>query len=83
MADAPDATTPRPVDLVLAQGSAPAAKIALSEGSDPRVVAGALAARRAGIAGIILVGDEAGVRGPPRGAATVTGSRSTIPPHRR
>ncbi|RKT27793.1 phosphotransacetylase [Roseovarius halotolerans] len=62
MADAPDATTPRPVDLVLAQDPAPAAKIALSEGSDPRVVAGALAARRAGIAGIILVGDEAGVR---------------------
>ncbi|MDG1430307.1 MAG: phosphate acetyltransferase [Paracoccaceae bacterium] len=35
--------------------------IAMSEGSDPRIVAGALAARDAGIADIILVGDQAEV----------------------
>ncbi len=35
--------------------------IAMSEGNDPRIVAGALAARDAGIADIILVGDQAEV----------------------
>ena len=35
--------------------------IAMSEGSDPRIVAGALAARDAGLADIILVGDQAEV----------------------
>jgi len=61
MAEAANATTPRPVALALAQESAPAAKIALSEGSDQRVVAGALAARKVGIAEIILVGGKAKV----------------------
>ncbi|SLN31305.1 Phosphate acetyltransferase [Roseovarius albus] len=54
--------TLRPVELL--QSLAPVSRptIALSEGSDPRVVAGALAAISADIADIILVGPEADIQ---------------------
>ncbi|WP_170603309.1 phosphate acetyltransferase [Ruegeria arenilitoris] len=50
--------TKTPIELL--RNSAPAARpvIALSEGSDPRVVAGALAAHNSGLTDIILVGPE-------------------------
>nr|WP_260007214.1 phosphate acetyltransferase [Leisingera sp. M527] len=49
--------------LKLLQAEAPAARpvVALSEGTDPRVVAGALAAHQAGIADVILIGPQADV----------------------
>ncbi|WP_264211292.1 phosphate acetyltransferase [Leisingera thetidis] len=49
--------------LELLQADPPAARpvVALSEGADPRVAAGALAAHRAGIADVILVGPQAEV----------------------
>ncbi|MBY6139695.1 phosphate acetyltransferase [Leisingera daeponensis] len=49
--------------LELLKASPPAARpvVALSEGTDPRVVAGALAAHQAGIADVILVGPKAEV----------------------
>ena len=55
--------TQKPLELL--QNSRPATRpvIALSEGSDPRIVAGAQAAIDAGIASIILVGDSASVAG--------------------
>ncbi|SHL23849.1 phosphotransacetylase [Roseovarius marisflavi] len=48
--------TKAPLDLLLSEAPATRPTISLSEGSDPRVVAGALAARDAGIADLILVG---------------------------
>ncbi len=52
-----------PLDLLLSEApSRPRPAISFSEGSDPRIVAGALAARRAGIADIVLVGDAAEIR---------------------
>lgn len=48
--------TQTPIDLLLSETLTQRATIALSEGSDPRVVAGALAAHAAGIADVILVG---------------------------
>ena len=54
--------TEKPIDLLLSEAPAQRATIALSEGSDPRVVAGALAAHQAGIADVILVGDTDTVR---------------------
>ncbi len=54
--------TQNPIDLLLCAPPATRATIALSEGSDPRVVAGALAARDRGLADIILVGDTAAIR---------------------
>ena len=54
--------TQTPVDLLLSEAPARRATIALSEGHDPRVVAGALAARQAGIADVILIGDADTVR---------------------
>ncbi len=50
--------------LELLQSEAPATRpiISLCEGSDPRIVAGALAARSAGIVDVILVGDADAVR---------------------
>ncbi|SLN24510.1 Phosphate acetyltransferase [Roseovarius gaetbuli] len=49
--------TKTPLDLLLSEAPAARPTVSLSEGSDPRVVAGALAARDAGIADLILVGD--------------------------
>lgn len=49
--------TKTPLDLLLSEAPATRPTISLSEGSDPRVVAGAIAARDAGIADLILVGD--------------------------
>lgn len=54
--------TRTPIDLLLSEPPARRATVALSEGSDPRVVAGALAARAAGIADVILVGQTADIR---------------------
>lgn len=53
--------TRTPIELL--RESAPATRpvVALSEGSDPRIVAGALAAHKAGLADIILVGPQADV----------------------
>lgn len=48
-----------PSQLAIQSKPDPLPVIALSEGGDPRIVAGALAARDAGIADIILVGDAA------------------------
>ncbi|RMD93130.1 MAG: phosphate acetyltransferase [Alphaproteobacteria bacterium] len=48
--------TAKPIDLLLESDARNRPRIALSEGSDPRVVAGAVAARDAGIADVILVG---------------------------
>ena len=47
-----------PIDLLLSEPPATRPIVALSEGSDPRVVAGALAARKAGVADVILVGSK-------------------------
>ena len=46
-----------PLDLLLSMAPATRPVVALSEGRDPRIIAGALAARNAGIADVILVGD--------------------------
>ncbi|NIZ61012.1 phosphate acetyltransferase [Sedimentitalea sp. CY04] len=54
-------TTLPPVDLLKATPSNDQPVIALSEGSDPRVVAGALAAVEAQLANVILVGPTAEV----------------------
>ncbi len=48
-----------PVELLKAQNLETRPVISLSEGSDPRIIAGAFAARDAGIADVILVGDLA------------------------
>ncbi|SLN56234.1 Phosphate acetyltransferase [Roseovarius litorisediminis] len=48
--------TRTPIELLLSEAPAARPTVSLSEGSDPRVVAGALAARKAGIADVILVG---------------------------
>lgn len=45
-----------PVELLQSKKLATRPVISLSEGSDPRIIAGALAARNAGIADVILVG---------------------------
>ena len=53
--------TMTPIELL--RQSAPASRpvISLCEGSDPRVVAGALAAQQTGLADVILVGPQAEV----------------------
>ncbi len=51
--------TQTPIALLQSEPSGSRPVIALSEGSDPRVIAGALAAIEAGIASIILVADRA------------------------
>ncbi len=51
-----------PLDLLLSQTPATRPVVALSEGSDPRIIAGALAARYAGIADVILIGDAEKIR---------------------
>jgi phosphate acetyltransferase len=53
--------TQKPLELLQASRPATRPVIALSEGSDPRIVAGAQAAIEAGIASVILVGDRAAV----------------------
>ena len=53
--------TQTPIDLLLSEPPASRPIVALSEGSDPRVVAGALAAKDAGIADVILVGSREAV----------------------
>ena len=53
--------TQLPIDLLLSERPATRPTISLSEGSDPRVVAGALAARKAGIADVILVGQQTAI----------------------
>ncbi|KIC31811.1 phosphate acetyltransferase [Leisingera sp. ANG-S5] len=50
-----------PLELLKAEAPATRPVVALSEGTDPRVVAGALAAHQAGIADVILVGPQAEV----------------------
>lgn len=50
-----------PLELLKAEAPASRPAVALSEGTDPRVVAGALAAHRAGIADVILIGPQAEV----------------------
>ncbi len=51
-----------PLDLLLSMVPATRPVVALSEGRDPRIIAGALAARNAGIADVILVGDANSIR---------------------
>lgn len=51
-----------PLDLLQSLGGDATRVIALSEGSDPRVVAGALAAVQAGVCRVTLVGADADVR---------------------
>lgn len=51
-----------PLELLSAAPLGIRPTISLSEGSDPRVVAGALAAKKAGIADVILVGSDDQVR---------------------
>lgn len=53
--------TQTPIDLLLNEPPADRPTVSLSEGSDPRVVAGALAAQKAGIANVILVGSQGAV----------------------
>lgn len=53
--------TQLPIDLLLSERPATRPAVSLSEGSDPRVVTGALAARKAGIADVILVGNQEAV----------------------
>lgn len=50
-----------PLDRILAQAKTDCRRIAMSEGEDPRIVEGALRAKRDGLAQIILVGNEAEV----------------------
>ena len=52
----------RPQELLKDTDTDKRAVIALSEGSDPRVVAGAVAARDAGLADSILIGECAVIR---------------------
>ncbi|WP_299847356.1 phosphate acetyltransferase [uncultured Roseovarius sp.] len=54
--------TQTPIDLLLSELPATRPTVALSEGSDPRVVAGALAAHQAGIVDVILVGSTDAAR---------------------
>ena len=54
--------TQTPIDLLLSQPPAKRPVVSLSEGSDPRVIAGALAAVKAGVADVILVGPADQVR---------------------
>lgn len=65
--------TQTPSELLLSQALATRCRIALSEGSDPRVVAGALAARQQGLADVILVGDASAVRAELKAQAAVEG----------
>ncbi|MBI1494301.1 phosphate acetyltransferase [Rhodobacteraceae bacterium MYP1-1] len=51
-----------PVELLQSKKLATRPVISLSEGSDPRIVAGALAAHDLGIADVILVGDTADIQ---------------------
>ncbi len=53
--------TKTPIELLAASAPETRPVVALSEGTDPRVVAGGLAARKAGLADIILVGPKAEV----------------------
>lgn len=55
--------TQLPKALLMQSPPSQPATIALSEGSDPRIVAGALAAQSAGLAKIILVGTLADIQG--------------------
>ena len=48
-----------PVELLQSKKLATRPVISLSEGSDPRIIAGALAAHKLGLVNVILVGDEA------------------------
>ncbi|QAX30844.1 phosphate acetyltransferase [Leisingera sp. NJS204] len=57
----PVTKTLSPLELLQAEAPAVRPVVALSEGSDPRVVAGALAAHQAGIADVILIGPKADV----------------------
>lgn len=50
-----------PIELLKANAPATRPVVSLSEGSDPRIVAGALAAHKAGLADIILIGPQAEV----------------------
>ncbi len=54
--------TKTPIELLAASASETRPVVALSEGTDPRIVAGGLAAHKAGLANIILVGPEADVK---------------------
>lgn len=54
--------TKSPLELLRSDLPANRSVIALSEGSDPRIVAGALAAHKAGISDIILVGNAADIQ---------------------
>ncbi|MGB0968788.1 MAG: phosphate acetyltransferase [Halocynthiibacter sp.] len=51
-----------PVELLQSKKLATRPVISLSEGSDPRIIAGALAAHDLGIANVILVGNDADIR---------------------
>ncbi|MEX0276271.1 MAG: phosphate acetyltransferase [Ruegeria sp.] len=51
-----------PLRTILGAASSPDKIIALAEGDDPRIVEGALKARKEGVARVILVGDAAKVR---------------------
>ncbi|MEX0318200.1 MAG: phosphate acetyltransferase [Ruegeria sp.] len=53
--------TKTPIELLAASALATRPVVALSEGSDPRIVAGALAAHAANLADVILVGPQAEV----------------------
>ncbi|MEX0367841.1 MAG: phosphate acetyltransferase [Ruegeria sp.] len=53
--------TKTPIELLAASAPASRPVVALSEGSDPRIVAGALAAHAANLADVILVGPQAEV----------------------
>ncbi|UWQ85416.1 phosphate acetyltransferase [Leisingera caerulea] len=66
--------------LELLQAAPPAVRpvVALSEGTDPRVVAGALAAHQAGIADVILVGPQAEVEAALQTEGATTGGGVAI-----
>lgn len=70
--------TKTPLDLLLSEASATRPTVSLSEGSDPRVVAGALAARNAGIADLILVGKTDAVIGELQAQGATTGDGISI-----
>ncbi|KIC40635.1 phosphate acetyltransferase [Ruegeria sp. ANG-R] len=53
--------TKTPIELLAASAPDTRPVVALSEGTDPRIVAGALAAQKAGLTDIILVGPQADV----------------------
>lgn len=72
-------TQPQPPSALL--GQTPTVKrsvIALSEGSDPRVVAGAITARAAGLADLILVGVQADVEAELHALGTASGPGLTV-----